>query len=184
MNKETIDPLNYINLVAKIALRFIPNNYKGPLQETDEFQVGFIGLLNAIRTYKKNRKTKFIIYAYGCIIRQLVKEFVIKPKRQKRVPQKLLSSISDFDIKNKLDKQQYQQKIDNIDYVKYLLDNCCSKRQQKIVLDLINYNCTEVASMYGCTHQNISYIRKSAIKKMRNFHKTYLMKGVQSEKSI
>ncbi len=59
MNDTLIE--NYDKLIKKIASSFYNASYE------DLYQVGYIGLLKALRNYKNNKNTKFSSYAYSWI---------------------------------------------------------------------------------------------------------------------
>ncbi len=80
--------LRYSKVSKAIASKFSFS----PEEIADLSQEGMIGFLSAVYTYSENGKASFLTYAYGCIRNSII-SVVRKSTSQKRVPEKLITSL-------------------------------------------------------------------------------------------
>ncbi|MBH0331445.1 hypothetical protein ABH14_16850 [Brevibacillus brevis] len=153
MNIEIADHLNLV--------RHTINKYKytppHDMDEDDLFQIGCMGLMNAIKTFDPSQNTKFATHAVLLIRQEFIRTFTrySKAKRQKihtvQIDQKiketnavLLETITDhYSLEEVVMNQERIQEAMRIEplITRYLMDGCTQK---------------EIGQKMGITHQRVS----------------------------
>ncbi len=180
-NKEACDTLveRNMRLVAHIAKKY--SNYP----DADELlSVGSIGLIKAIRTFKKGKGTRLSTYAARCIENEMLmtlrankkyistmslQEPVGKDKEGNEITLMELLSVEDDEMIEQIDKNILKEKILR------MLQTVLDKRECKIIImryGLLNGTPSaqrEVAEKFNISRSYISRIEKKAISKLKNY---------------
>jgi RNA polymerase sigma factor (sigma-70 family) len=61
-----------LGLVSDVVLSHFPPQGGVPLEDTEAYSLGCVGLWKACRTFEKNRKNLFSTYAYHCIRNSII----------------------------------------------------------------------------------------------------------------
>lgn len=94
-NDNYDDYINRMMTENKYLVDIIVAKYNSaPLEKEDLIQEGMIGLFAAIKSYDKNRSTRFSTYASRCI-NNSIKTAIDKVSRLKDIPQSALVSIEE-----------------------------------------------------------------------------------------
>lgn len=84
-----IDPTEHLGLVCSVVAKFADR--KTPLQDTEEYSDGILGLLSACEKFEKDKNVEFSTYAHGCILNAVLQGWRSRNKFKK---------INSFPIEN------------------------------------------------------------------------------------
>jgi RNA polymerase sigma factor (sigma-70 family) len=71
---------DHIPLVYSITRKFIPLENHSPIEDTEEFSDGMLGLTRAWGSYDESRSTVFSTFAYHCIFNEICKGLKTRKK--------------------------------------------------------------------------------------------------------
>ena len=72
------DPAKHLGLVARIAMRFTAER---PIEDTDQFGDGCVGLLKAVQLYDPAKRTAFSTFAWYCIRTYILQGIQLRSQR-------------------------------------------------------------------------------------------------------
>ncbi|HUS50927.1 MAG TPA: sigma-70 family RNA polymerase sigma factor, partial [Candidatus Paceibacterota bacterium] len=163
----------------KFQLQHCNNNNWYELE--DFVSVGFIGLLESVEKYKKNKDTKFSTFARDHIWRTLIDDYRKRFKTRNISDSNILNiNIDDIDLEkeeslieeNVVKENIYKKQIYNI--ILSAVKDILSEQERKVFsLIHLKEGCTqtEAANKLDLTQGRISQIRDNAIKKIKKYVK-------------
>ena len=179
MNNEEII-IKYKKLVYKVCNQIYRNCYNvidtNVIDIEDLVQWGYLGLINANKTFKEDAGVSFINYASLCISNKVKNEVL----RKKQVNTYLELGKTSLDDKVELgdvtvplkDVIGSEDEIISVMPIVELIDNVLSEKKADIVkmhwIERMQMN--EIAQLVGCTPPNISSIISSARKKILKYY--------------
>ena len=149
---------NKLNLIYVVLKRYYPDLYF----DEDYFQIGSIGLLEAIRTYDESKNYEFSTYAVKCIYNKIGQE-LRKKKAMFRIPEGYISSInrpiSDTDDLTYEDLLVGSDDIEaeHLYFKEFLEMGLLSERDESIFLYTLNgYAQIEITKILGISQAAVS----------------------------
>ncbi len=164
--------LNNLSLVyfvlKKLNIKINSNDYEDLTNE------GVIGLINAVDTFKEDKNVSFSTYAYTCIRNQILHTL----KKSKLICISLSTeigegiTIEDIIESNKPDILEKIILDEQLNYLKYLLDNVLNKEDGYLIKNLYGIGCNKktqvvLAEELGCKQGNVSKCQNKLEKKLR-----------------
>lgn len=163
----------------KLVIDVVVKKFNRNSFELEELvSVGNIGLINAVNTYDLNKNIKFSTYAYSCIfkilavyIRQNIKHLNLESLNEVFYDSTKGVEITKLDIlvdqKTNVENEFLKKdlRIQVLNAIEYLPER--NREIVKLYYGFYNNRCylqTELAEMYGTTHQNISLIINRSLK--------------------
>lgn len=139
-----IDPMDHKGLVTKLAVRYLSRcDQHRPIEETDEYQDGFIGLMEAVDRFDSSMGFSFTTYAYY-YIRAYILRAKYGPRRAngtftKRMPAKFTDLLRQAEDPQAAAKRTERvvydngpKAVENRDLCDWLV-GCLSKRERFVV---------------------------------------------------
>lgn len=151
----------HAGLVVSQALIFHPTKLTG---YDDYIQVGYIGLLKAIRNFDPNRGTKFSTFATACIRSEIIREI-----RRNSPEQNLLVDVSGKDVKE-------------TDMWEVLIDNLTETEKHVLHLRVQGYTYQEIGDTLGFTKSWASETMNNLIGKLKEANKCQRSESCAVEK--
>ena len=166
--KDTIlENLYIIHYVLKNTLFYNRENYE------DYYQIGIIGLLNAVKNYNEDKNVKFSTYAYTCIKNEILKSILKESIKSISLQESIGEGITVEDVivddsvnvhdtvfQNQLKNELYLA-INSLDYI------------ERIVISLYYgigndiYKQNEISQILHIPQYQISRIKRRALKHLK-----------------
>lgn len=163
MNSEEKKVKKYAVLVDKILAKFNISNSK----DREELQQeGFLGLLKAIRTYKKGRKVPFEMYAMTCIRNAMIS--YLRKKQLKTV------SVEEFSAETLTTSMPSPEDIAASFEIARAISKFCIKsltpmERKALFYSLRGYSRKQITSLIGANEDAVKNALHRARSKLRKF---------------
>lgn len=189
-----MNPLDHLGLVRKIAYPYAKTWSRGwkDISETDEYQDGILGLLDAVRDYDKKRGTVFSTFAFwrirAAVQRGLQKRLCLKMTTDKnyRYLDKLrftdwdesYSDEAEFPLKilAGVEDKGYE-KVDAADELKQKL-RCLTAEEKALLMEKFGYDYgfREMGRKRGTSGMSLSERTKKAVIKVLRANRKKVLK--------
>lgn len=168
MNKMTEKDalVQFDNMAKKIA-----RQYSGRNEFDDVYQVAKIGIIDAVRSYDKNRGAKLSTHVFNMILSH-VRKFSTKETGIIYYPAHIKTynntRIDLDDLSNYAFEDFDYLSIELKQILSIALSTLTDKQKEVIVMKYIDgYSTAEISQILGCSHQNVSSICKKAEQLMK-----------------
>ena len=151
--------LKALNDFDRLAIK-LAKKYAKFYEYDDLYQIARIGIIEAVRTYNSEKGTKLLTHVFNTIT------FNIKKLLMKKTNFTLVTFDDDISEENLIYcMDDFTKDIENSQTINKILMNLTEKQKNIIFMKYIEgYTVNEIARILGCSHQNISYICKTAEK--------------------
>jgi RNA polymerase sigma factor (sigma-70 family) len=158
--------VQFDNMAKKIA-----RQYSGRNEFDDLYQVAKIGIIDAVRSYDKNRGAKLSTHVFNMILSH-VRKFSTKETGIIYYPAHVKTynniRIDLEDLSNHAFEDFDYLSIELRQILSVALNTLTDKQKEIIVMKYIEgYSTAEISEILGCSHQNVSSICKKAEKLMK-----------------
>lgn len=171
---DKINEKEALLLYDKMAIK-IANKFSNYYEFDDLYQVAKIGIVEGIRTYKKDKGTKLSTHIFNTILINVRKLYcqnssiIFYPNYAKN-KQRFISLEDSYDV---FEEKDFASEVILNELIDNLFKTLTDKQKTIIKMKYRDgYSIKEIAEYFNCSHQNISSICKSAEKSITNKART------------
>lgn len=157
--------LNNLNLIWKV-IKDLHIQYRTKEELEDYYSIGLIGLVKAVKTYDKDKKST---YLYNGIKNSLLTHFMIKTRFKRKDN---IEWYQDIDIEALAVDDEFENRIINKVYIEWLLSKMKNKKNREVIRQFYGIGCVpkneyQLGEEWNVSHQMINARRRNGLKELR-----------------